>query len=905
MAPTRIALLISLLAIAAQRITAQQPAAVQSENGVYTIHADTHMVLLDVTVTDNHKHPVTGLTKDDFKLLEDGQPQAIKFFEEHAPVDPAEIALQKAAAVAGQLNTFTNYEPFTGRPVTVLLLNELFRARDFNPQRPERSSLRSMMIEAVQSAPPDTPFAIYMLDSELHLVQPVTTDRALLRARINVLWKPPPKFGSEELINPTEYAAHPERYNDPSSADTIPPAEDIPVRRSIMSDAMQHLASSLRGEPGRKSLYVFTGAFQCAVVGAHTRDARSCPAYSHFGSDKEFVCGLMDTLEQGRMSIYRVYPGEIEYGFGCPASADLGTSANYYTLYYMPTNGDWNGKYRATTVEVADKELHLAYRKGYYGTPENAEAHYYTAKGPVPAPVAQGSGGAGSNGPTIAATTVAPVTADSVSLGTGTTEAKSTPQIQLLRRGSGSLSAGAAATAPNPAAAVFSVQVVPAEATVVPDSAASVNEKGKKTQKQEQAQEYRQLILHFSMPASEFKVEKSDAGQYAARLEIEAVGYAGGKSLETYASQLVANFNSADDPRIATSMITAKLTVNILEHGESRWLNVSVRDVATGQLGSMVIPMEQVKMPGVDEIPTELIKLPSEQTAGNNVAADHAPSNAPPPVVDVESVNQQPTPNVADIDNHLRPPPAKFDVAIIQPSHPGEIRFKMNAEGNTVHIEYATLQTLISGAFNIPSWRIVNKPKWFNGRHYDIVGNVATSDASPIQGVQPSVDIDDAWVMTRSILASRFKLTTHTDQKPSDVYVLLTTKSKMKKAAKPNMNKTNPATYPICYEAAGVGGNPVLSRHISCQNITMSQLTTELSSRASEYLPVPVIDATGLGGIYDFTLSFSNQTDLKKPGAISLFDAMKKQLGLKLEKRDKFPMPVLVIDHIEEQPTDN
>src|ERR1035438_2252336 len=216
---------------------AQQPTAIQKENGVYTLHEDTHLVLLDVTVTDNHGHPVAGLTKDDFKLLEDGQPQAIKFFEEHAPVDPAEIARQKAAALAGQPpNTFTNYEPFSGRPVTVLLLNELFRlpVRDFNPLHPELSPLRQRMIETVQNAPPDTPFAIYLLDSELQLVQPVTTDRALLLARINVLWKTP-QFRSEELINPTEYAAHPERYNAPSSADRrpeigreAPPAEDIP-----------------------------------------------------------------------------------------------------------------------------------------------------------------------------------------------------------------------------------------------------------------------------------------------------------------------------------------------------------------------------------------------------------------------------------------------------------------------------------------------------------------------------------------------------------------------------------------------------------------------------------------------------------------------------------------------------
>jgi uncharacterized protein (TIGR03435 family) len=38
---------------------------------------------------------------------------------------------------------------------------------------------------------------------------------------------------------------------------------------------------------------------------------------------------------------------------------------------------------------------------------------------------------------------------------------------------------------------------------------------------------------------------------------------------------------------------------------------------------------------------------------------------------------------------------------------------------------------------------------------------------------------------------------------------------------------------------------------------------------------------------------------------MSLYDAMQKQLGIKLEKRKEVPMPMLVIDHIEEQPTEN
>jgi hypothetical protein len=209
-------------------------------------------------------------------------------------------------------------------------------------------------------------------------------------------------------------------------------------------------------------------------------------------------------------------------------------------------------------VKVANKKgLQLVYRKGYYGTPENIEAHYYTASGHAVAPVAPSSGGS-----TIAASTVAAGTAAPESPGTD-----------------------AAPAPPNPVSSVFTVQVVPASATSATDK---------------DTQEYRQLTLHFSMPANEFKVVQSGSGQYAARLLISAVGYADGKVASANGSQAVqmaVNFNGAADPRIATSTITAELSLNELEHGKDRWLLLTVRDLATGQFGSLIIPMGQVKTP--------------------------------------------------------------------------------------------------------------------------------------------------------------------------------------------------------------------------------------------------------------------------------------------------------------------
>lgn len=110
--------------------------------------------------------------------------------------------------------------------------------------------------------------------------------------------------------------------------------------------------------------------------------------------------------------------------------------------------------------------------------------------------------------------------------------------------------------------------------------------------------------------------------------------------------------------------------------------------------------------------------------------------------------------------------------------------------------------------------------------------------------------------------------------------------------------------------------NPLLSRLAVYQNITMAQFAAELQRLAPGYLAFGVEDATGLAGAWDFMLSFSpaylfsigasgpsNPRATDPNGAVSLFDAINK-LGLKLEMRKRM-IPVVVIDHIEEKPSDN
>jgi uncharacterized protein (TIGR03435 family) len=75
---------------------------------------------------------------------------------------------------------------------------------------------------------------------------------------------------------------------------------------------------------------------------------------------------------------------------------------------------------------------------------------------------------------------------------------------------------------------------------------------------------------------------------------------------------------------------------------------------------------------------------------------------------------------------------------------------------------------------------------------------------------------------------------------------------------------------------------------------------------AGGYLDKPVVNSTKLEGSFDFDLKWTARNQLAAAGAdgISVFDAVDKQLGLKLELLDS-PMPVLVVDNVNRKPTDN
>ena len=290
----------------------------------------------------------------------------------------------------------------------------------------------------------------------------------------------------------------------------------------------------------------------------------------------------------------------------------------------------------------------------------------------------------------------------------------------------------------------------------------------------------------------------------------------------------------------------------------------------------------------------------------------------------VDSVNRNPSdnpPGVAAI--FPPPPPPEFEVVDIKPSAPGAPgpmarvlpTGQVNASG-------MPLRQLINLAWNINSEDLIDAPKWTDTAKFDIVGKAFSNPADAQQ-----IDIEILQQMLRALLVDRFKMKTHFEDRPISGYTLM--------VATPKLTKADPSSRTRCQEGPVAGARdprnsaPILARLITCQNMTMAQFAERLPQLAAGYVRTPVADATGLEGGWDFSVNFSpiglfqgggagrggdagpagppagGALSASEPnGAISLPEALNRQLGLKLEMQ-KRPMSVLVIDHIEEKPTEN
>jgi uncharacterized protein (TIGR03435 family) len=291
---------------------------------------------------------------------------------------------------------------------------------------------------------------------------------------------------------------------------------------------------------------------------------------------------------------------------------------------------------------------------------------------------------------------------------------------------------------------------------------------------------------------------------------------------------------------------------------------------------------------------------------------------------------------------------------LVQAAQAGKLpRIGMTVEGTRVDIALMSLADLIPIAYGVKPFQVAG-PDWLNSERFDIQARMpegSTSEQIP--------------QMLQALLAERFQLKIHRENREHSVYALVVARGGVK------MKESDPDPVPADGEAPkpAAGNSPIgmglgngtqvridnaggaarvdgatittpqngtikMSRSPDGQSIRMeySKLTmAQLADGVGRFLDKPVVDMTDLKGNYRAALDLSVADYLKMmsitvgislppeitaaranpaqtgqasdPSSNSVFTSVK-QLGLQLDSR-KTPVEFVVIDHVEKAPTEN
>jgi VWFA-related protein len=349
-----------------------QPAAASppGSSSTLTLHADTRIVLADVTVTDRHGNPVHHLPASDFQVFDNDRLQRLASFEER---DDTSSTL--SSAPAGPAGVFSNNYQHLPPILNVLVLDTT------NLELPDQMYLRLQLSKFVKTLPRAQPIAIFERHGDnAVLLQDFTTDPILLQAAVA---RALPRI----LLTGREYRSD--------------------------TDTLRQIGAYLSQVPGRKNVLWFSGgstAYLLDGLAALSAPAPSATSSSpgaaaatpptpfatpSIGEGSGELREVYDELEAARVAIYpidaraltfegdaamgpqqaemndiaRATGGEAFFnmnGLARIASHIVSTDSSSYTLTYSPRNFHYDNKWHRIRITLKDSSLHLSYRRGYF-----------------------------------------------------------------------------------------------------------------------------------------------------------------------------------------------------------------------------------------------------------------------------------------------------------------------------------------------------------------------------------------------------------------------------------------------------------------------------------------------------------------------------------------------------------
>ena len=410
-----------VLILAAARATPQSFPAVQSpanqSQSTSVPRATTRIVQISVIVQDKQGNPSLGLTKADFTVFDEKQPQAIQLFsvETNAVPDCAPEPLPP--------DVYTNRlaeRSAVPKSVTVVLLDAL------NTEISDQEYSRRQVIKFLSQLQPQDRVGIYTLDYHLSVLHDFTTDSSELIAAVK-------QYKGETLPGETSRTQH--KMDSPTqrgfkTEQALQGFLDLTVDREsnfylnkrvqITTDAFQAIARHIGSLPGRKNLVWVSGSFPISTGydNVPTGTPAQFPDQAHFSKEVELAARALNDAnvavypvdargliasrggvqQPTRLSdVNRGSPvmtmtgfqqnlatmslladrtgGKMFYAnndlFGAVRSA-VDDSRLSYELAYYPEGVKWDGRFHSIHVKVNRPGVRVRARSGYIARPDEA-----------------------------------------------------------------------------------------------------------------------------------------------------------------------------------------------------------------------------------------------------------------------------------------------------------------------------------------------------------------------------------------------------------------------------------------------------------------------------------------------------------------------------------------------------
>jgi VWFA-related protein len=378
----------------------QQPEASKDQKGLYRFRVETELVLVNVVVRDKQGNFITGLTKDDFTLLEDGKPQRVSSFDfENLDTTPL-------AAASGPSQQNVTEQPSPAKPVLsrkdaeealsnkrVIVL--FFDLSSMEPDQLQRAVEAARKYVQTKMTAADM-IAIISLASSLRLDQDFTGDRARLLRVLNRFSRAEGQgmdngaTGDADGIEETGNAYTPDEteYNQFNTDRKLQALQSIcqVLARFNQKKSVIYFSSGMT-QTGIENEAALRAAINTAVkanVAIYTLDARGLEAMPPGGSAQS--ASLRGTAMYSGAAVQNALEANFASqetlttlaadtgGKAFLDSNDLGQvfdrvqrdSSVYYVLGFKSNNALKDGKYRRIQVKLNRPAVSLEFRKGYY-----------------------------------------------------------------------------------------------------------------------------------------------------------------------------------------------------------------------------------------------------------------------------------------------------------------------------------------------------------------------------------------------------------------------------------------------------------------------------------------------------------------------------------------------------------